>query len=44
VVARLDPTVRVPDVLLDPMKELVMAGDSEAAGELVPDEMLDLFG
>ncbi|GAA1697243.1 5,10-methylenetetrahydromethanopterin reductase [Fodinicola feengrottensis] len=43
VVAELDSTVQVPVDLLVRMQALVTAGESEAAGALVPDELLDLF-
>ncbi|MCW3839548.1 LLM class flavin-dependent oxidoreductase [Micromonospora yasonensis] len=43
VVADLDPTVELPNDLLGRVKALVDAGDHEAAGRLVPDDVLDLF-
>ncbi len=43
VVAGLDPTVTLPDGLLEAVTARVAAGDPEAAGRLVPDEVLDLF-
>ncbi|MGW5669303.1 LLM class flavin-dependent oxidoreductase [Micromonospora sp. NPDC003776] len=43
VVADLDPTVELPNDLLDRVKALVDAGHHEAAGRLVPDDVLDLF-
>jgi len=41
VVAGLDPTLEVPRRLIEDMRRLVDAGDREAAGELIPDELLD---
>ncbi|WP_051753276.1 LLM class flavin-dependent oxidoreductase [Streptosporangium amethystogenes] len=43
VVADLDPTVEVPADLLGRVKELVDDGRDEAAGRLIPDDLLDLF-
>ncbi|WP_283133956.1 LLM class flavin-dependent oxidoreductase [Rhizohabitans arisaemae] len=43
VVADLDPTAEVPADLLAAVKELVDAGEHEAAGRLIPDDLLDLF-
>ncbi|MEU0156668.1 LLM class flavin-dependent oxidoreductase [Micromonospora fulviviridis] len=43
VVADLDPTAEVPAELLDRVKELVDAGQHEAAGRLIGDDLLDLF-
>lgn len=43
VVAGLDPTVQLPEGLLDRLAPLVAAGDHEAAGRLVPSDVLDLF-
>jgi 5,10-methylenetetrahydromethanopterin reductase len=43
VVAELDPTVTLPDGLVERIAELVDAGEHEAAGRLVPDEVLDRF-
>ena len=41
VVARLDPTLGVRPELVDDVRRLVDAGDAEAAGRLIPDELLD---
>ena len=41
VVAGLDPTLEVPRRLVEDVRRLVDAGDREAAGELIPDELLD---
>ena len=41
VVAGLDPTLEVPEGLVDEIRTLVDAGGLEAAGELIPDEILD---
>jgi 5,10-methylenetetrahydromethanopterin reductase len=41
VVAGLDPTLEVPSRLVEEVRRLVDAGDSQAAGELIPDELLD---
>jgi 5,10-methylenetetrahydromethanopterin reductase len=41
VVARLDPTLEVPQRLVEDVRRLVQAGDQQAAGELIPDELLD---
>ncbi|HEY2936998.1 MAG TPA: LLM class flavin-dependent oxidoreductase [Gaiellaceae bacterium] len=41
VVARLDPTLEVPQRLVEDVRRLVEAGDQRAAGELIPDELLD---
>jgi 5,10-methylenetetrahydromethanopterin reductase len=41
VVARLDPTLGVRDELVDRVERLVDAGDADAAGRLIPDELLD---
>lgn len=41
VVAGLDPTLDVPPRLVDEVRRLVDAGDPEAAGELIPDHLLD---
>ncbi len=43
VVARLDTTVDVPDALLTPLRAALARGDTEGAGSLVPDELLDKF-
>ncbi|WP_214417177.1 LLM class flavin-dependent oxidoreductase [Sphaerisporangium fuscum] len=43
VVADLDPTAAVPADLLARVKELVDAGRDREAGELIPDDVLDLF-
>ncbi|MCT9930756.1 LLM class flavin-dependent oxidoreductase [Planotetraspora sp. A-T 1434] len=43
VVADLDPTAEVPADLLRRVKELTDAGRHEAAGLLIPDDLLDLF-
>lgn len=43
VVAGLDPTVEVPSDLITAISELVDAGEHEAAGHLIPDDLLDLF-
>lgn len=42
-VADLDPTVDIPRDLLDSVRALVAAGDHEAAGARIPDDLLDLF-
>lgn len=41
VVAGLDPTLEVAPRLVENVRRLVAAGDAEAAGELIPDELLD---
>jgi 5,10-methylenetetrahydromethanopterin reductase len=41
VVAGLDPTLDVPERLVDEVRRLVHAGDQDAAGRLIPDELLD---
>lgn len=41
VVARLDPTLEVPERLVEDVRRLVDAGDKETAGRLIPDELLD---
>lgn len=41
VVAALDPTLDVPDRLVDDVRRLVGAGAQEEAGRLIPDEILD---
>jgi 5,10-methylenetetrahydromethanopterin reductase len=43
VVAGLDPTVRLPEDLLGRVTALVDGGEHEAAGRLIPDDVLDLF-
>lgn len=43
VVAELDPTVELPVNLLTRVKELADRGQHEAAGRLIPDDLLDLF-
>ncbi|MEU5727406.1 LLM class flavin-dependent oxidoreductase [Micromonospora sp. NPDC047738] len=43
VVAELDPTVVLPRDLMEQVGKLVDAGDHEAAGQLIPDEVLDRF-
>jgi 5,10-methylenetetrahydromethanopterin reductase len=44
VVARLDPTVEVDPELLQRMDALVTQGDQEAAGKLIPEDLLTRFG
>jgi 5,10-methylenetetrahydromethanopterin reductase len=41
VVAGLDPTLEVPAGLVENVRRLVDAGEREAAGRLIPDELLD---
>lgn len=43
VVAELDPTLTLPGGLADRIRELVSADADEAAGALIPDEVLDRF-
>jgi 5,10-methylenetetrahydromethanopterin reductase len=43
VVAQLDVTVTIPEFLLRPLRLALAAGDAEAAGRLIPDELLDRF-
>ncbi|MGN6686948.1 MAG: LLM class flavin-dependent oxidoreductase [Actinomycetales bacterium] len=43
VVAQLDTTVDVPDEVLLPLRAALQRGDHEAAGALVPDELLQRF-
>ncbi len=43
VVAAQDATLQVPDEVLDPMRAALATGDQEAAGRLVPDELLAKF-
>ena len=42
-VAELDPTVEMPDDLVKRVGDLVDAGEDEAAGRLIPDDVLDRF-
>lgn len=42
-VADLDPTVEVDPALLQELRRRVDAGDASAAGEIIPDEILDSF-
>jgi 5,10-methylenetetrahydromethanopterin reductase len=42
-VAELDPTVTLPDGLVTEVRQLVADGDQPGAGELIPDDVLDLF-
>ncbi|MGA1836300.1 LLM class flavin-dependent oxidoreductase [Herbiconiux sp. 11R-BC] len=42
-IAALDPTVTLPEDLLPRIRELLRDGDEEAAGRLVPSDVLDLF-
>jgi 5,10-methylenetetrahydromethanopterin reductase len=42
-VGALDPTVELPAGLLDGLARRVAAGDHDAAGRLIPDDILDLF-
>ncbi|WP_440709919.1 LLM class flavin-dependent oxidoreductase [Herbiconiux sp. YIM B11900] len=42
-VADLDPTVQLPDDLLESVRRLVAEGDDQAAGDRIPDDVLDLF-
>jgi 5,10-methylenetetrahydromethanopterin reductase len=41
IVAGLDPTLELPPVLVDDVRRLLEIGDPEAAGMLIPDEVLD---
>lgn len=41
VVARLDPTLEVPQRLVEDVRRLVEAGERESAGRLIPDALLD---
>ena len=41
VVARLDPTLEVPERLVDQVRRLVDAGDRISAGKLIPDALLE---
>jgi 5,10-methylenetetrahydromethanopterin reductase len=43
VVAELDATIELPPGFADRIRELVGFGDDEAAGALIPDEVLDKF-
>jgi len=43
VVAKLDPTCELAEGLLDRLKSCVAVGDHEAAGALIPDDVLDRF-
>lgn len=43
IVARLDPTVDVPNALVEQIGRLLRAGDDRDAGRLIPDELLDRF-
>jgi 5,10-methylenetetrahydromethanopterin reductase len=43
VVAGLDPTVAVPDGLVEEIGRLLRAGDDRGAGRLIPDDLLDRF-
>jgi 5,10-methylenetetrahydromethanopterin reductase len=43
VVLELDPTIQVPEGLHESIRRRVREGDLEAAGRLVPDDILDLF-
>lgn len=43
VVARHDPTVELAHGLLDDVKQALRAGDSVAAGRLIPEDLLDRF-
>lgn len=43
VVADLDPTVQVPDRLLNDVRDQVGQGAHEVAGALIPDDLLDRF-
>ena len=43
VVARLDPTVDVPDGLVEKIGQKLKAGDAPGAGRMIPDELLDRF-
>ncbi|WP_240424040.1 LLM class flavin-dependent oxidoreductase [Microbacterium halotolerans] len=42
-IGALDPTVEIPDDLAVRVRELVASGAHEAAGALIPDELLDRF-
>ncbi len=43
VVARFDPTVELPDGLLDSVRSRLADGDAEGAGRAIPGDVLDLF-
>lgn len=43
VVAELDPTANVPPDVLEPVRQLTAAGDHEAAGRWITDDVLDHF-
>ena len=43
IVLELDSTIQAPDGLAASLQYLVREGDLEAAGRLIPDDMLDLF-
>lgn len=43
VVAELDPTIEVPQELLRGVRDHLERHDHEAAGALIPDDVLDLF-
>ena len=43
VVAELDPTVSVASDVLDSVRRLTAAGEHEAAGRCIPDDVLDRF-
>jgi 5,10-methylenetetrahydromethanopterin reductase len=43
IVLELDPTVQVPDGLPASLRHLIKEGDREAAGRLIPDDILELF-
>ena len=43
VVAELDPTYQVPDEILDAVRTHLRHGDTPAAGNEIPDEVLDRF-
>ena len=43
VVARLDPTVDVPDGLVEKIGRMLKAGDAAGAGRMIPDDLLDRF-
>jgi len=43
VVASLDPTVDVPDGLVEKISRKLKAGDARGAGRMIPDELLDRF-
>ncbi|TXK19845.1 LLM class flavin-dependent oxidoreductase [Homoserinibacter sp. GY 40078] len=43
VVAELDPTVELPKGMLDHVRAELRAGDADAAGKWIPDDVLELF-